>query len=298
METSAPAGVSVVIPHYGSPGPALAVVRQLLDQPTAGPLEIIVADDCSPEPFPETPGVTVVRRETNGGFGTNVNTGAALAHHELLLVLNSDLELPDRFVDTLVAAATPWMPAVVSPYVVSADGRTMSAGRRFPTIRQQVVEWLVPLARWRPRLLDAIGHDTRARPGTDTVVDWVYGAALLLPTAELRRVGGFDERFYMNAEEVDLQRRLGLPSVVLGGVTVVHEGGVSTDPARARAWLVDARLTYADKWGGRRRLVAALRAATVVNLVWNTGRRLTGRPVAPWKTARAEFALLNQKDRR
>lgn len=300
MDTTSAAAVSVVIPHYGSPAPALALVAQLQEQPTRHPLQVIVSDDRSPEPFPEVPGVTVVRRTENGGFGSAVNRGAAAATGELLLVMNSDVEVPERFVDRLVEAAIPWLPAVASPYVVDRSGRSANAGRRFPAVRRQAVEWLTPLVRWRPALRGVIGHDTRVGPGKDTVVDWAFGATLLMPLAEFRAVGGFDERFFMNAEEVDLQRRLrerGLPSVVLGDVTVVHEGGASSDPARRRAWLVESRLKYAEKWGFRRRLVAALRAATVVNLVWNLGRRLAGRPVDPWRTARDELALLAPKDR-
>ena len=123
----------------------------------------------------------------------------------------------------------------------------------------------------------------------------MIGAALLLPTADFRAAGGFDERFFMNAEEVDLQRRLrerGLRSVVLGSPVVVHEGGGSSDPERRRRWLVEARLAYADKWGGRRRLQSALALATAANLAWNVGRRVAGRQVAPLRTARTELGLI------
>ncbi len=105
----------------------------------------------------------------------------------------------------------------------------------------------------------------------------------------------------MNSEEVDLQRRLrerGLPSVVLAGPTAVHAGGGSSDSARRREWLVQSRLAYADKWGGRRRLQAALGAATAANLAWNTGRRLAGRDVAPLRTVSQEAALLRRGGQR
>jgi N-acetylglucosaminyl-diphospho-decaprenol L-rhamnosyltransferase len=146
-----------------------------------------------------------------------------------------------------------------------------------------------------------VGHDLTAR-GADTVVDWAVAAALLLPLDEFRAVGGFDERYFMNSEEIDLQRRLrdrGVPSVVLGQPTVRHTGGGSSDPAKRRQWLVGSRLEYADKWGGRRRLQAALAAATAANLVWNTGRRVAGRDVGPpLRTAREELQLLRGPGRR
>src|SRR5690349_6662390 len=68
--------LSVVVPHYGSPAPALALLRMLRAQEGDLDLQVIVVDDCSPEPFPERPGLHVVRRAVNGGFGSAVNAGA------------------------------------------------------------------------------------------------------------------------------------------------------------------------------------------------------------------------------
>jgi N-acetylglucosaminyl-diphospho-decaprenol L-rhamnosyltransferase len=288
--------VSVVIPHYGDPAPTRALCAALAAQEGATSLQVVVVDDASPEPFPHVDEVAVVRRDTNGGFGSAVNTGAALVEHDLLLVLNSDLEVGADFVESLLENAEPWWPAVVSPRVVDRDGSPLWTGRRYPTASQQAVEWLTPLVRLRDRrvLHEAVGHVTSAQDGA-TVVDWVVGAAMLMPTVDFRAVGGFDERFFMNAEEVDLQRRLrdrGIPSVVLARPVVVHEGGGSSDHDRRRRWLVASRLAYADKWGGRRRLQASLTAATAVNLAWNAGRRLAGRDVQPIRTARHELDLI------
>jgi N-acetylglucosaminyl-diphospho-decaprenol L-rhamnosyltransferase len=290
--------VTAVVPHYGAPETPLPLLEALSSQVGAPELQVVVVDDASPEPFPALEGVEVVLRDVNGGFGAAVNTGAAVADGDLLLVLNSDLEIGPTFVADLVAGAHPWQPAVVSPRVVGPDGVEQPTGRHFPRVRHQVTEWLVPLARWRDTdtLHRAVGHDVGARE-REAVVDWVVGAAILVPTADFRAVGGFDERFYMNSEEVDLQRRLrerGLPSVVLAFPSAVHSGGGSSDSGRRREWLVQSRLAYADKWGGRRRLQAALGAATAANLAWNTGRRLAGRDVAPLRTVGQEAALLRR----
>ncbi len=65
--------VSVVVPHHGDAAPTLALLDQLDAQ--THPVQVIVADDASPDPFPDRPGVEVVRRTVNGGFGANVNSG-------------------------------------------------------------------------------------------------------------------------------------------------------------------------------------------------------------------------------
>jgi GT2 family glycosyltransferase len=295
-------GVTAVVPHYGSPTTPLPLLRMLLAQEGAPPVEVVLVDDASPEPFPGLDGVRVERRAANGGFGAAVNTGARVATGDLLLVLNSDLEVDAHFVRDLVDAARPWLPAAVSPRVVDDHDVEAWTGRRFPRVHHQATEWLVPLARWRnqPWWHRAVGHDLTAR-GVDTLVDWVVAAALLLPLDDFRAVGGFDERYFMNSEEIDLQRRLrgrGVPSVVLHRPTVKHTGGGSSDPDKRRQWLVRSRLAYADKWGGRRRLQAALVAATAANLAWNTGRRVAGRDAGPWRAAREELRLLRRPGRR
>ena len=289
--------VSVVIPHYGDPAPALALIAMLEGQFGGRPSQVIVSDDASPVPFPETPGAEVVRRETNGGFGSAVNSGVALAREELLLILNSDLTVGPEFVRDLTAAALPWLPAVLGPLVRDDDGTPAPTARHFPTAAHQGAEWLTPLARFRSArwMREAVGHDTRALPGEVLPVDWVVGAALLLRTEDFRSVGGFDERFFMNSEEIDLQRRLrerGIPSVFVGTVTVHHTGGGSSDPERRRAWLVRSRFTYAEKWGSPARLRATLTAATAVNAAVNTGRRVLGRSVHPVDVAKHELDLL------
>ena len=286
--------VSVLIPHYGDPAPAQHLASALAEQQVR---QVVVVDDASPTPFPDCERVTVVRRSHNGGFGAAVNSGAHAATGDLLLILNSDLEIRPTFVSDFLKASAPFQPAVTGPAVLDRAGHTAYTGRHFPTVGHQTTEWLTPLARFRdrPGLHEAVGHDTRAVPGATVAVDWLVGAALLIPRAAFLEVGGFDESFHMNSEEVDLQRRLrahGLPSVFVGTVSVMHEGGASSDPALRRRWLVDSRFMYAEKWGGARRLRTALRAATAVNLASNVARRAAGNSaVHPLATAREEWSL-------
>ena len=61
--------VSAVIPHYGDAQPTLELVNALKKQQGAIDLQIIVSGYRSRSPSPPLKGVTVIRRETNGGFG-------------------------------------------------------------------------------------------------------------------------------------------------------------------------------------------------------------------------------------
>nr|WP_255443778.1 glycosyltransferase family 2 protein [Tessaracoccus sp. MC1679] len=285
--------LSALIPHYGDPEPTLTLIEQLRGQEGLSGLEIIVSDDLSPVPFPEGPGYQLVRRSENGGFSSNVNSAAAVATGDYIVILNSDLSLgPDTLAD-LLAAARPHQPAVCSPKVLEA-GQPIHTARKWPRVRHHAWEWLTPLARFRQTRLwhRFVGHDVAAFEAQDgTPTDWVMGACMLLPREAFERAGGMDERFYMNSEEVDLQRRLttlGVPSVYLPQVGVEHVGGGSSPSAKRRGWVTDSRFQYAHKWGGADRLRLALRVATQLNYLWNLTRQLRRVPDVDARAARRD----------
>lgn len=289
-------GISVIIPHYGDSLPTRRLVEMLAHQRDSPELQVIVVDDHSPVAFPDLGNATVVRREENGGYGSAINTGAKLAVHDTILILNSDLEIEKHFVHDFAAAAGPHMPAVVSPDIVDEHGLSQRPARHFPTARQQFVAALSVLARFRHSnwWQESVGHDTRATGGRVVDVDWVVGAVLMLPTKAFRQVHGFDEGFFMNSEEIDLQRRLrglGLRSVFVGTVRAVHEGGGSSDPSLRRTWLLSSALLYAKKWDRVPVLHRiALASAALINFPVNAIRSSAGRDVDAAGTLRRELA--------
>jgi GT2 family glycosyltransferase len=162
-----------------------------------------------------------------------------------------------------------------------------------------VLEWLVPLARFHGRqgYERLVGTDIAALHSEGPVLtDWVTGVAHLVPAEQFRAVGGFDEGFFMNCEEVDLHRRLHLECRVLvvhlPQVSARHVGGGSSDPARRIGWVTDSRFRYAHKWGWDRRLLVGMTAATGINLVWNVVRRAGGRDTHPVEEFRGQMAAV------
>jgi N-acetylglucosaminyl-diphospho-decaprenol L-rhamnosyltransferase len=288
-----PTRVSVVIPSYGDPQHALDLVEQLLAQRGLDAMEIVVVDDASPIPFPDRGQdcVTVLRRSENGGFGSAVNDGAALASHPWLLILNSDVSLdPDTVLRLL--EATP--EGSLSGPAVRTAGEIEATGRLFPSVGRIALARLHILQRFHasPWYLKAIGVDVDAVAGRTSPVDWLAGVAMLLPTEVFREVGGFDSSFFMYCEETDLQRRLealGVLRVLVGSVEVEHVGGASSRPDLTQTWLTQSQLRYADKWGELGRTRAAMLLVAIVNFTTAALRRVAGRPTRPLTQLRTEL---------
>lgn len=290
--------ISIVIPHYGSAEPTLELIDALKHQDTGYSFEIIVADDCSPEPFPQTEAVRLVCRETNGGFGSAVNSGAAVATGHWLFILNSDLTIKPDFLQAMVDSGERLGHALVSPQVVDHKGIGQWVGRAFPTTFHYVWEWFTPLARFRSSSFwhRMVGHDLKCTTGAVVETDWVIGACMMLPTELFLEIGGFDESFFMNCEEVDLQRRLrdrGVPRVFDGTITVEHLGGGSSgDSTRRRRWLLESRFRYAQKWDEQKKLIVALKLTSYANFAVNRIREVRSPGVKAKEILNQELSYL------
>ncbi|HEX5386999.1 MAG TPA: glycosyltransferase family 2 protein [Gemmatimonadales bacterium] len=185
----------------------------------------------------EFPGVDLVIDPSNRGYGAASNQAVARTATPYVLLVNGDTLVAPGALDALAdyLDAHPRV-GVLGPRLRNADGTLQPSCYPF---LGTVQSWLEKTALGRaaarvPGLRDRVllvnsGHD-RAR-----AVPWVMGAALALRREAFDAIGGFDESFFMYAEEVDLCRRLRNAGweVHFAPVTdVVHRGGASTAPIR------------------------------------------------------------------
>ena len=222
--------------------------------------EIVVVDNASRdgsaalvrERFPK---VTLVANQRNAGFGAACNQALASAG-DLTLFLNSDAALRPGALPALVERLRlVERAAVVGPRVEYPDGRPQPTRRRFPTLSTLLVEstplqWRVPRRRLLDRYYCADVPATAAAP-----VDWLSGACLLVRTAAVRQVGGFDARFFMYFEEVDLCRRLaayGWQTWYEPAAAVIHHHSQSADqdPAARDGHFYRSKYRYAARYWG------------------------------------------------
>jgi len=132
------------------------------------------------------------------GFGANHNAAFRLAGGEWFCVMNPDIRLNGNPFPVLLEEIERHQAAVIAPAVLSPAGRVEDSVRRFPTPFSLASKML---GRADGRYSFAVGDETFA-------ADWVGGMFMLFRAEDYRRVGGFDEGFFLYYEDVDICTRL------------------------------------------------------------------------------------------
>lgn len=179
----------------------------------------------------------VLRNATKMGFGSNHNAAFRVARGEYFAVVNPDIRLSAfRLSELLAAFALPGI-GVCGPLVKAPDGSIEDSARRFPTFRRLLLRKLL-----RQRDPDY------APVGSAIPVDWLAGMFLLFDSAVYRKVGGFDERYFMYLEDVEISRhmhQLGYEVLWVGTTAVIHDASrASRSSLRHLRWHLTSLFRY------------------------------------------------------
>ena len=286
----------VVVTVTFSPGPHLGRFLATLPLATDRPVTVVMADNGSTDGAPEEaleayPNVRLLRTGGNLGYGTAVNRAVAEipAEADFFIVANPDVQWGPQSIDILLEAAARWPRAgALGPLIREPDGSVYPSARHQPSlIRGGMHAVIGPL--WPNNPWTAAYRQERVDPSERTV-GWLSGSCLLLRRSAFQEIGGFDERFFMYMEDVDLGDRLdaaGWQNIYVPSAEVVHTKGHATgkDPARNLAAHHESTYIFlADRYSRRRHgpLRWAMKAALVVRsgmAVRSSRRRLAkGRP--------------------
>ena len=141
--------------------------------------------------------VRLVANDAPRGFGANHNAAFRLARGGFFCVLNPDVRFDSDPYPPLIRALADQQVGVAAPVVLSPGGEVEDSARKYPTPFSVARK---AFAR-RPGLDYAVGQ-------TPFSPDWVGGMFMLFRREAFERAGGFDERYYLYYEDVDLCRRL------------------------------------------------------------------------------------------
>jgi GT2 family glycosyltransferase len=177
--------------------------------------------------------VSLMRNQSNRGFAAAANQGAKGADSEWIVFVNPDTRPKPGQISQLVAGA-PSDAALMAPLQVAASGRPISETGGYEPALVRFLVWAFLPGRFHGRHGPWLAPPF---PEDDTALDWVSGALLAARSEVFERLGGFDERFFLFQEDVDLSRRVraaGYRVLVRPAIRVPHEVGQSGDPDRTR----------------------------------------------------------------
>ena len=228
-------------------------------------------------------GAASVLELENVGFGRAVNAGLALANEPVTAVLNPDVKLQDASLAAAAREALREPERLIAPLVLRPDGRREDNAQHEPGSPALLAHALVPAAALSPGLAAAVEPWRSRRPRR---VGWPLGSCVIARTEVLRRLGPFDERAFLYAEDLDLGLRAadaGIETWYWPAARVVHQGGHSTRRAfggEPFELLARRRREVVSERRGPRRATAddLLQALTFADRLML--KRLTGRDAA------------------
>ncbi len=208
--------------------------------------EVIIVDSGSTDKTAEILGrderVNLVRFEENVGYGKGNNEGVKKAQGEFLFFLNPDTKVLGNSINRLLelAEGNPEY-GIVAPKLIERNGGVQPSARKLPTIIGAVKGLLLG----QKDEYEAYAPQVKG----PTEVEAVLGAALLMKKELFEKVGGFDRRYFMYFEDLDLcrkVRRLGLRVVYDPEAEFIHKVGSSYNENKIRWSKESDRIYHGD----------------------------------------------------
>ncbi|MCH9650853.1 MAG: glycosyltransferase family 2 protein [Deltaproteobacteria bacterium] len=217
----APVDVGVVVVHYGDQESTFRCVHAVVMDSSSASRQVVVVDNSGNLEAGSLPGTTIhLSSADNPGFGEGANRGVRRLFEEVspkhLLLLNHDVEILPGYLDSvLLALATPGVGAAGGPlFLDRRDGPLWYAGGGVNYLTGTVWQSRSPKEACRRRQ-----------------VSFLPGAAIAITPAAWEEVRGFDPRFFLYNEDLDLCRRLRRAGWQLGfepRLSAIHYLGAAT----------------------------------------------------------------------
>jgi GT2 family glycosyltransferase len=202
------------------------------------------------------PWVTYIRSESNVGYGAghNIALRRVLLSSEFHFVLNPDIyfdpQQPQKMIERMKEdnSIGQMMPKVSYP-----DGSLQYLCKLIPTpadlfFRRFLRGPLKALAKKKAEQFELrfTGYNR------EMDVPYLSGCFMLFRTSALRKIGLFDERFFMYPEDIDITRRMDAEyrTIFFPGATIVHDHAKESYKSKKMLWIhLTNLIKYFNKWG-------------------------------------------------
>ena len=241
--------LSIIIVNWNTRALLQACLASIFRHRPAFAFEVVIVDNASSDGSPamvrrEFPRARLLENKANLGFAAASNRGAEIATGRYLLFLNSDTLVHEG---TLVGAVS-YMErhpetGVMGCRTLNADGSLQGTALAFPSATR-IFANVSGLSGYR-----SLSRLRKHLP--QRAFDYVQGSFLVIAKNVFDLCGGFDERFFLYGEDVDLclrVRQAGMGLAYDTAIAITHQGGGSSeDPAQRLAHFIHGCLLLYKK---------------------------------------------------
>ena len=241
--------ISIIIVSYNTVKLTLNCLKSLEKslQNSSLKAEILVVDNASTDSSPQKikknfPQVKLIENKKNQGFAYANNQAAKKAQGQYLFLLNSDTLVPQGSLEKMIKfAATQTQLGILAPRLLNSDG----------SVQYSCFPPQTPAAAFGKFFLGQKNSLSQYAPPGEipTIVFSAVGAALLIPRPVWQKLGGFEEKYFMYFEDLDLCRRAqkaGLKVYYFPSATITHLHGQSAkkEKQKPNLWLNNSSKIY------------------------------------------------------
>jgi N-acetylglucosaminyl-diphospho-decaprenol L-rhamnosyltransferase len=189
--------------------------------------------------------VVRIQNEKPKGFGTNHNKAFKHCETDMFCVINPDIDLISEPFEDLRSCFNDSSIAIVAPLIKNLKGKVEDTARYFPT----------PFGIFKKLFFNYTGIFHSDDNNGRCYPDWVGGMFLLFKSKIYRELGGFDERYFLYYEDVDICIRswkFGYKVLQYKRVSVIHDARrTSHSNLRYLKWHVASLIRFFASHFGR-----------------------------------------------
>lgn len=151
------------------------------------------------------------------GFGANHNQAFKISKGDIFVVLNPDIDFNETLILNFIESLSLPDSGVWGPKMLYANSNLQESARKFPTLFSLILRYLKQNKRFDLPL------NTLSKP---THVDWISGAFMAFNHETYKKIGGFDESYFMYFEDVAICKtlqRLGKKVIYDPRQTITHD---------------------------------------------------------------------------
>ena len=196
-------------------------------------------------------GVHLLRLESNLGFGGGHNQILNSVNSDVHIVMNPDIHLADvAALDMAINYLMEHKVSLISPQLKSSNGEIQLLNRLEPTVFDLAIRFLG--SSFLPNRQAGFVKKESGYDGTIQHIENATGAFMIMKTLDLKKIGGFDERYFMYMEDTDLTKSVntfGNGALYYPSLVLEHGWQRDNHSLKGSLRMINSMIKYFNKWG-------------------------------------------------